>query len=270
MAKARKKHGRRTGPAPAGRRRGPRPPASSGEKGRWVVGAHAVREALKVRPQAVAELWLREGLPVAEMEEWEALTSASSTKLQRRSPRALDALASGHQGVAARVTESPEVDLEELLGRKKACVVALDQTEDPHNLGSVLRTGWLFGISALAVARDRAVGLTPAACKVASGGAEHVPLLQLGAWSTDLEAFKKAGFWVFGLDEAGSQSLYQLDLPDKILWVLGAEGRGLRKSTKAACDELIVIPQVSSGSSYNVSVAAALCLGESHRQKGFW
>ena len=61
-----------------------------------------------------------------------------------------------------------------------------------------------------------------------------------------------------------------MDLPDKIIWVIGAEGRGLRKTTQSSCDELIHIPQVDSGSSYNAAVAAALCLGETHRQKGFW
>lgn len=251
-------------------RNNPRRETGGRSEGRWVVGIHAVREVFKVRPEAIAEFWVRDGMSKNEIQEWEDLAAEWDIRVQKRSAKALEDKASGHQGVAVRVTESPEVDEEDLLARPKACLMALDQVEDPQNLGSVLRTAWLMGVNAVAVARGHAVGLTPTVCKVASGGAEHVPVMSFGSWSTDLEKFKKAGFWVFGLDESGSKSLYQLDLPDKIIWVVGAEGRGLRKTTKSACDELIHIPQVPSGSSYNAAVSAALCLGESHRQNGFW
>ena len=145
-------------------------------------------------------------------------------------------------------------------------VLALDGVEDTQNLGAVLRTSWLMGVNGIIIPEDRAVGLTASVHKVACGGAEHVPIHRTNQFNTPFEHLKKAGFWVFGLSHTAKRSIYDLQIPEKVIWVLGAEDKGLRTTTEKACDELVYIPQVSPTASYNVSVSAALALAETKRQ----
>ena len=140
---ARARPGRRLAKKPRSKPPSGRPHA---RQGRWVVGLHAAQEALRVRPQAVAEIWLRQDLPPSQVHQWEELAEAAAAPAVKMKPvKALDGLASGHQGVALRVTEDPAVDLPELLERPRACLLALDQVEDPQNLGSVLKDQLAYG-----------------------------------------------------------------------------------------------------------------------------
>ena len=145
-------------------------------------------------------------------------------------------------------------------------VIALDGVEDTHNLGAILRTSWLMGVNGMIIPEDRAVGLTAAVHKVACGGVEHVPILRTNQFTQPFEQLKKDGFWVFGLSHKAERSIYDAKIPEKVIWVLGAEDKGLRSPTEKICDELFSIPQSSPAASYNVSVSAALALAETKRQ----
>jgi 23S rRNA (guanosine2251-2'-O)-methyltransferase len=234
-----------------------------------VIGIHSCEETLKVRPRTVTELWLREDFedsqPLGAIAE---LAASLGLKIRSRTQGQLDALGSGHQGVALSTTENPEVDWAALADSSSKIVLILDGIEDPHNLGSMLRTAWLTGVSAILIPEDRAVGLTPSACKVASGGAEHVPVESAANLASAMKELKDAGFWIYGLSEKGSRRPWEFRLPEKVAWVVGSEGSGMRITTERACDELVRLPQVEGGSSYNAAVAAGMALVETCRQFG--
>lgn len=239
------------------------------DKARWVVGLHACGETLKVRPHSVRELWIRDDYKSSQsLRDLVELAEACSIELKAKAASQLDAVGSGHQGVALAALEAPSVDWDLLKAEGKAIVVVLDGIEDPHNLGSMLRTSWLTEVSAILIPEDRAVALTPAVCKVASGGAEHVPVEAHSNLATAIADLKEAGFWVYGLAEGGKNRPWDLKLPEKVAWVVGNESSGLRITSERACDELVRIPQAQTGSSYNASIALSMVLAETCRQFG--
>jgi 23S rRNA (guanosine2251-2'-O)-methyltransferase len=237
---------------------------------RWVVGIHSCEETLIMRPKKIREIWLREDYMSSESLRHIADHAAKQkVPVQKKSAGQLDMIGSGHQGVALAALSSPELDWS-LLAKDdtKHIVLILDGLEDPHNLGSILRTAWLVGAKAILIPEDRAVGLTPTVCKIASGGAEHVPVEQHSNLASIMQKLKDAGFWIYGLSEKGKRKPWEFELPNKVAWVVGNEGSGLRITTERACDELVRIPQVESGSSYNASIALAMALTETCRQLG--
>lgn len=234
---------------------------------RAIAGTHAIREVLKVRPASVKEIWVEKN--------WESREDLRQIRdeMGRRFPRtilkseeALSKLARSHQGAIAFSDAVVGADWKKIEQAESAVVLALDQVEDPHNLGAILRTSWLMGASALLVPEERSAGLTASVHKVAAGGAEHVPLEQ-GQFLPKLKNLKDAGFWVFGLDGAQtSTSIFQMKIPSKVIWVMGSEEKGLRTTTRKVCDEVVSLPQANATASYNVSVAAAMILFETSRQ----
>jgi 23S rRNA (guanosine2251-2'-O)-methyltransferase len=164
------------------------------------------------------------------------------------------------------VNDAPEVEWETLKTKPQVMVVALDGVEDPHNVGAILRTAWLMRAEALFVPESRAAHLTPSAVKVASGGAEHIPVHVEANLPSLLQSLKDMGFWIYGLSHKGERSFWQMEYPEKVAWVIGSESKGLRTPVERACDELVSIPQASAAASYNASVAAAIAMTETQRQ----
>jgi len=235
-------------------------------KERWVIGQHAVEEALRTHPNWVKEFILFEGKS-KELDQWTPLLSQARVKAQLRGKKFFHEFGEGHQGVAVSMTARPEFD-ESVLDHESCLLVFLDGLTDPHNLGAVLRTSWLLGAKALFIPKNRSVDLTPVVAKVASGGAEHVPI-EPCHFVSQLEWLKEKGFWVYGLSEKATESLPEVRFAAKSVLVLGAEDKGVRSSTSPLCDLFISVPQVSSGPSFNASVAFAMCAYEWARQHRF-
>ena len=191
---------------------------------------------------------------------------AKKIKIEEKSEQQLQEISRSHQGAVAFSDQNLDFDYQNYVWGSNGLVLALDGVEDTHNLGAILRTSWLMGVNGVIIPEDRAVGLTATVHKVASGGVEHVPLHRTNQFATPFEVLKKTGFWVFGLSHKAEKSIYDLNIPEKVIWVLGAEDKGLRSTTEKVCDELVSIPQLSPNASYNVSVSAALALGETKRQ----
>lgn len=253
--------GRRAPPRP---QRSSSPPGNQIPSGRWTIGLHSVKEALKVRPQAVKELWLKEG--------WESSEDLREIGEQARNVKAkpqgvMDKLGHAHQGVAALMAEAPVVSWSELETAQFATVLLADGIQDPHNLGAILRTAWLLGAKALFIPEHRASPLTPTAMKVASGGAEHVAVEAEGNLLSTAKQLKDIGFWLYGLAGDGKGSLWQQSFPEKVALVVGNEESGIRTPLARLCDELIHIPQADSAASFNASVATAIALAEVTRQR---
>ena len=234
---------------------------------RQVAGIHAVREVLKVRPHSIKKMLIREGWK--ESSDLVEITNAAKKhglKPEVVAVTHLDRVLKGHQGLLVDVNEDPLMTRDRWEKETRQVLLALDGIEDPQNLGAIIRTAWLMGISGVFLPKGRASPLTAAACKAASGGAEHVPVEIHANVSVPLKILKDKGFWVFGLSQHGTQSLWKLRMPDKLVWVIGSESSGLRGPSEKLCDEMISLPQTDSEASYNASVAAALAMSETKRQ----
>ena len=237
-------------------------------EGRIVVGIHAVKEALKVRPRAISELWLRDKYADSQqLNDLAEIAALSGVPAVTKSAQAMDRIIGSHQGIMAFLTESPQFDFNKTESLKYSTLLVLDGVEDPHNLGAVLRTAWLIGVNAVLIPDVRSANLSPAVSKVAQGACEHIPVVAETSLQTTLEDLKSKGYWIFGMSHTAPQSLYESNIPDKVVWVLGSESHGVRKPLERLCDSTVSIPQTEDSASYNVSVAAALALGETFRQR---
>ena len=166
--------------------------------------------------------------------------------------------------MALALDKRPRFD-EAVTKKEKSLVAFLDGITDPHNLGAILRTAWLLKVDGLFIPKNRRVDLTPTVCKVASGGAEYVPV-ESCQFQSQLQWFKNRGYWIYGLSEKSKHSFSSQKTASKTVLVVGAEDRGLRSSTKKFCDRQLSLPQSTLEASYNVSVAFALCAYECQKQ----
>ena len=234
---------------------------------RVVIGTHAINEVLSVRPSQVKGFWLRQGWENSgDLREMNDRAQKLRIKVDVKSEQVLEKFGPSQQGAAIFVDGAPELDLKGLENLDRSIMLILDGIEDPHNLGAILRTSWLVGAQGVLIPEDRAVGLTPTVHKVACGGVEHVPVEETTNFANYAEELKKQGYWIYGLSPRGKRSIFDLDLPDKVVWAIGSEDKGMRVTTERLCDELVVIPQASSSASYNASVATAMALTETLRQ----
>ncbi len=236
---------------------------------RTVIGLHACREVLKVRPDKVTEIWVKNGAErSADHQPFLDFAKKRKIKILTKPDGFLDKIASSHQGICLQVSETPTFDIDDISidPSEKIILLALDEISDPHNVGAVLRTAWLLGAKAVLVPENRSAHLTPAATKVASGGAEHVPLVNVGNLSQHLSMLKDKGFWIYGLSGEAKNNLWQTKFNERVVLIIGSEDKGLRSTTANVCDELVSIPQTVSDASFNASVAASLVLYEVARQ----
>lgn len=234
---------------------------------RHVAGTHAIKELLKKRPKSVQAALLQNNWKTsADLREVVDKLNSLKISFEEKTESQLAQLCHSHQGAVLFSNETPEFKYHDLGWENNGLVVALDGVEDPHNLGAVLRTSWLMGVHGVIIPDDRAVGVTATVSKVACGGVEHVPIYRNNQFTQPFETLKQAGFWVYGLSHRAKKTIYDIKFPEKVIWVLGAEDKGLRTTTEKLCDELVSIPQLSADASYNVSVSAALALAETKRQ----
>ncbi|MDR2032214.1 MAG: 23S rRNA (guanosine(2251)-2'-O)-methyltransferase RlmB [Azoarcus sp.] len=240
---------------------------------RLIHGFHAVLGRLRREPDTVFELYLSALRNDARAREIHKLAEAAGVKTTQVENERLDGMAGTrrHQGVIARVDARQRslalADILESLA-DPVLLLVLDGVQDPHNLGACLRVADAAGVHAVIAPKDRAVGLNATAVKVASGAADTVPYITVTNLARALEQIKKAGIWVVGAAGEAEKSIFDVDQKAAIAWVLGSEGEGLRRLTRAACDELARIPMLGSVESLNVSVASGICLFEACRQRG--
>lgn len=256
----------------------PTPYKSSDQK--IVFGLHAVRIALARYPETVLEVRVSAKRSDARVREILAQAAAKGIATAEVDVRALDLRTEGrkHQGVVAFLkTQSGArgATLDWLLelvdahrgGQIASLLLVLDGVQDPHNLGACMRSAAAAGAHAVVVPRRRAVGLTGTVHKVASGGADLVPLVQVTNLARALEALADRGLTVVGAAAGAPRTLYDAELSGPVALVLGGEGAGLRRLTAQSCDWLIGIPMPGPMESLNVSVASGVILFEAVRQR---
>ena len=176
-----------------------------------------------------------------------------------------------HQGVVAYLAARSYADFGQLLAEldtKRAFLVFLDEIQDPHNLGAIVRSAHAVGADGVVVQERGAAGLTPAAVKASAGAVEHLPICRVPNLQKALHQTKEAGLWVMGLEAAGDADFTDVDFRVPCAVVIGSEGKGLRRLVRQACDFLVRIPMARDQvGSFNASVAAGLVLYEVLRQR---
>jgi 23S rRNA (guanosine2251-2'-O)-methyltransferase len=172
-----------------------------------------------------------------------------------------------HQGVVAEVDPYPYADPTRLLDEEDALVVALDQVQDPHNLGAVCRAAEGAGAAGVVIPERRAASVTAAACKASAGAVEHLPVARVRNLADWLAAAKERGAWAYGASAEAERSYTDVDWSGRAVLVLGSEGSGLRRRVAESCDELVTIPTAGRVDSLNASVAAAVILFEARRTR---
>jgi len=238
----------------------PAGPQAGGSGGYWLFGHHAVEEAFRNPRRQIHRLVVSGEAPASLGRgiEAEAVDRDFIDKLVGR-----DVV---HQGIAARVSPLPEVDIYEICDKARdqenAVIVVLDQVTDPHNVGAILRSAAAFGAIAIILTERHAAPESGILAKSASGALEHVPLVRVTNLARAMEELKEAGFWCIGLASEAKQNLSAVKSGGKVALCLGAEGAGLRRLTRENCDLLVRLPTAGPIDHLNVSNAAAISLYE--------
>ncbi len=238
-----------------------------------LIGRNAVTEALRAG-RGINRVCLAEGDHSGSIPEIEALARAQGIPVQYVARSKIEAIASGHrhQGVLAYVAPVAYVELEDILQAAEAkgeppFLLLLDELEDPHNLGALLRTADATGVHGVLIPRRRSVPLTATVAKTSAGAVEYVPVARIGNIAQTLKALKAKGFWVAGADMDGSQQYWEADLTGPLVLVVGSEGHGMSRLTKEHCDFIVQMPMVGHINSLNASVAGSILMYESLRQR---
>lgn len=252
-----------------------KPEGTPDARGLLCYGLHAVNAVLEQAPTSVLECWMREGALSDALTDLLGRAGRAGLNVQRVPVATLDRLAGAgtHQGVVVRRRAPAALSFEDWLELRikpnpAPLVLAIDQVQDPHNLGAALRLADAAGAQGILVTRDRSVGLTATVAKVASGALDTVPLIAVTNLVRALESLKAAGLWVVGASGEAPDTLFDLDLARPLVWVIGGEGAGLRRLTRETCDYLARIPMRGTVESLNLGTAAAVCLFETLRQRG--
>jgi 23S rRNA (guanosine2251-2'-O)-methyltransferase len=240
-----------------------------------LAGFHAVVARMRHAPASIKELYVESSRHDKRMQSFIEQAQAANIRVHPVPVDRLDGLSHGvkHQGVVALADEAElAVDVDEVLDvledkHQAALFLILDGVTDPHNLGACLRTADAAGVHAVIAPRDRAVGLNSTVRRVACGAAESVPYIMVTNLARTMRQLKDRDVWLVGTDDQASRNVYQSDTRRAMAWVLGAEGEGMRRLTRETCDELVKIPMLGSVESLNVSVASAVCLYETIRQR---
>jgi len=221
-----------------------------------VYGRNPVREAIR-GPREVSTVWATEHAAREPWLEGLPLRRASSEELERL------AGAAEHQGICAEVADYVYAEADALLERDDAVVVALDQVQDPHNLGAICRVAECAGAAGVVIGERRAAQVTPAVCRASAGAVEHLAVARVRNLADWLATAKESDAWVYGAAPAPEAVHYgEPDYSGRVVLVLGAEGRGLRPRVASTCDQLVSIPMRGRIESLNVSAAAAVLMYE--------
>lgn len=238
-----------------------------------LVGRNAVTEALK-SGRGINKLWIASGDREGSVAEIAALAKERGIVVQYVERAKIEALAGGHrhQGVLAYVAPVPYAELDDILKAAEEkgeapFLVLLDELEDPHNLGALLRTADATGVHGILIPKRRSVSLNATVAKTSAGAVEYVPVARIGNIAQTLKKLKEKGFWVAGADMDGEKAYYEADFTGPLVLVVGSEGRGMSRLTKEACDFIVSMPMVGRINSLNASVAGSILMYESMRQR---
>lgn len=237
-----------------------------------IGGKNPVVEALR-SGRELNKIWIAEGLNKKSIGEILSLAKQSGVIVQAVPKQKLDGMLDvNHQGIIASVAAYSYAELDDLFALAKnrgedPFFLILDELEDPHNLGSILRTADATGVHGIIIPKRRSVGLTGVVAKASTGAIEHIPVVRVNNLSQTVEELKKAGVWIAGTDARGSQDYRSMDATLPLAIIIGSEGKGMSRILKEKCDFLYHLPMIGHVTSLNASVAASLLMYEVLRKR---
>ena len=231
-------------------------------------------EVLEHKPGDCRRAWLKEGPCKNALERVRLRLQEHDIPAEIVPKVELDHLFPGnHQGVVIELQPFRYATFDEVFSTTaegSGVVLVLDQVQDPHNFGAIIRTAEVTGCRAVIVAKDKQAEVTPVVERASAGATQWIPIVRETNLARALNQLKKLGFWIYGLAGEEPSSLpYDLDLTGNVALVAGSEGRGLRPGTRKVCDAICRLPMRGNVSSYNVSVAVGMALGEVLRQQRY-
>lgn len=238
----------------------------------YIIGRNPVIEALR-SGRDINKIWIAEGASKGQVQIVLALAKENKIILQHAPKKKLDQLVEGnHQGVIAQVAAYQYAELEDLFKvaekrNEDPFFLILDEIEDPHNLGSIMRTADATGAHGIIIPKRRAVGLTASVAKASTGAIEYIPVARVTNLSRTIDELKERGLWIAGTDAKGKTDYRNLDGTMPIGLVIGSEGKGMSRIIGEKCDFLITLPMVGKVTSLNASVAASLLMYEVYRKR---
>ncbi|MCR2823259.1 23S rRNA (guanosine(2251)-2'-O)-methyltransferase RlmB [Lederbergia panacisoli] len=238
----------------------------------WIAGKNPVIEALK-SDRDINKIWIAEGSQKGQMQVIIKLAKERNVLIQYVPKQKLEQnTKENHQGVIAQVAAYQYAEVDDLFAhasksQEDPFFLILDELEDPHNLGSILRTADAAGVHGIIIPKRRAVGLTATVAKLSTGAIEYIPVARVTNIARTIDELKERGIWVFGTDAKGSQDYRKMDATLPLAIVIGSEGKGIGRLIREKCDFLIHLPMAGHVTSLNASVAAALLMYEVHRKR---
>jgi 23S rRNA (guanosine2251-2'-O)-methyltransferase len=237
-----------------------------------IAGRHAVTAALKGR-RRVLRVFVAPGLDKQVAAELNALAAARGVNVSVADKHWLDVKAGNvtHQGIIAEAEPVSLLTVDDVLSAvpdgQAPLLVILDQVQDPHNLGAIIRSAAAAGAHGVIIPERRSAGLGPGTLKAAAGTAEWFPVAQVVNLARTIEQLKKQGLWIVGADSDGADVFWRADFRQPTIFVIGGEDRGLGRLVRDKCDYLVRLPMHPAVPSLNASVAAAVLLYEAVRQR---
>ncbi|WP_226647376.1 23S rRNA (guanosine(2251)-2'-O)-methyltransferase RlmB [Mesobacillus subterraneus] len=238
----------------------------------YIIGKNPVIEALKSE-RDINKILIAEGSQSGQMQQVIGMAKEANVIVQFVPKKKIDQLADGnHQGVIAQVAAYEYAEIDDLfaLAEKKneaPFFLLLDEIEDPHNLGSIMRTADASGAHGIIIPKRRAVGLTATVAKLSTGAIEYIPVARVTNMAQTIDELKERGVWIAGTDASAKQDFRQMDGTLPLGLVIGSEGKGMGRLIRDKCDFLLSLPMVGHVTSLNASVAAALLMYEVYRKR---
>ncbi|MFK3939280.1 23S rRNA (guanosine(2251)-2'-O)-methyltransferase RlmB [Alkalihalobacillus sp. NPDC078783] len=239
----------------------------------FIAGKNPIIEALR-SGHPIHKIWIAEGSQKGQMTKVLQIAKEKNILVQTAPKKKLANLIGNenHQGIVASVAAYEYAEIEDIFERaaeknEQPFFLVLDELEDPHNLGSILRTADACGAHGVIIPKRRAVGLTQTVAKASTGAIEYVPVVRVTNISRTMDELKKQGVWFAGTDASAQEDYRSAAFDMPLGLVIGSEGKGMSRLVKEKCDFLIFIPMVGSVTSLNASVAASLLMYEVYRKR---
>ena len=238
-----------------------------------IEGRNAVIEALK-SDRTIEQILIAKGDGEGSIKLILGLARDKDVVIKEVDRKKLDnmSVSNAHQGVMAIVTPYKYFQVEDILSyadekSEKPFVVILDEIEDPHNFGAIIRSAEVCGVHGIIIPKRRNVGVTPIVYKSSAGAVEHMKIAKVTNINTIIDELKEKGVWIYGADMEGESFCFDTDFKGALALVIGSEGRGISKLTKNKCDVLTKIPMVGNINSLNASVAGGIMMYEVLKQR---
>ncbi|MBY0149374.1 23S rRNA (guanosine(2251)-2'-O)-methyltransferase RlmB [Neobacillus niacini] len=238
----------------------------------YIIGKNPVMEALRSE-RDINKILIAESSQRGQMQPLIQLAKEANVIVQFVPKKKIDQISDeNHQGVLAYVAAYQYAEIDDLFTaaekRNEApFFLLLDEIEDPHNLGSIMRTADAVGAHGIIIPKRRAVGLTATVAKASTGAIEHIPVVRVTNMARTIDELKERGIWIAGTDASGKQDYRQFDGTLPLGLVIGSEGKGMGRLVRDKCDFLINLPMAGKVTSLNASVAAALLMYEVYRRR---